>query len=584
MYTSYLDAKTFGIGQLITQRKRLIVPDHQRDFSWAPDLVGQLIEDILSAVRSGENDYFIGLIVLLGPRENAWYILDGQQRLATTTMIYSSIRQWLAYRGYEADEQQIDSEFIKARQLGGDYSPRLILNDTNHELFQQVVVQKCPNSEIAKLVQQTSKYSSNRLILEAVETCRQHIEAFAEENSTGIEEQKDRLFRLSSFLENRVECVVLDVSSEANAYTIFETLNARGNELSVLDLVKNYVFGLAPDTSIGEVQEKWTLMSERIEDKNADDFLKVFWTSRFGRIQIPKLYLNIKTRYRDPQSVIDLVSDLAKGADLYGALDDPKHEIWGSYGSSCRKQIEVLSILGNKQIRAPILSAVGKYSPDLMEAFLWSLIVLIVRYQIVGKRRTGALEITCARMANRISQGEIASVSDIYAEIRSLIPPDEEFYQDFLRFSDKKASRLTYFLIQLEIAERKHKGVAIDDIDSVIYEPCGVSLDFVLPKQMFHTTSSRSADENETILELQYRIGNRCLLEDFLVDIIATSSSISGRFETFGQSELLLTQSIGKFPITIGTSLSINENSLEILEQRQGRMADLALKAWPLQH
>lgn len=581
MYTSYLDAKTFGIGQLVTQRKRFFVPKHQRDFSWSIDNVAQFIGDIIGALENSDPDYFIGLIVLLGPRENAWYILDGQQRLATTTMIYSSIRQWLADRGYEGDEKQIDSEFIRARQLGGDYSPRLILNATNHEIFQQVVVEKCPDTEILKLIQQTSK-SSNRLLLEAMQTCRQQIRAFVESGSTMVEDQKERLFRLSSFLENKVECVVLDVSSEANAYTIFESLNARGNELSVLDLVKNYVFGLAPEASFDEVQRNWAQMSERIEDKNADDFLKVFWTSRFGRVQTPKLYWNIKKTYGDQKSVVNLVSDLAQGADYYVALDDPKHEIWGFYGSSCKKQVEVLSILGNKQIRAPILSAIKKYSPDLMEALLWSLIVLTVRYQIVGKRRTGALEIACARMASKISQGEIVSVRAINDEIRSIIPSDEEFYNDFLRFTDKKASRVIYFLIQLEIAERNNKGVTLDNIDSVIYEPCGVTLEFVLPKVFFHAASLLSGAENEAIVEWQYRIGNRCLLEDYLIDTIKQPTSLSDRTESFRESELLLTRSIGDLLITNNNSAAVSQSNLEIVEKRQKILSDLALKAWPI--
>lgn len=582
MNTSYFDAKTFGIGQLITQRKRLLVPKHQRDFSWSLDNVTQFIRDILGAFENSDPDYFIGLIVLLGPRENAWYILDGQQRLATTTMIYSSIRQWLADRGYESDEKQVDSEFIRARQLGGDFSPRLILNATNHDLFQKVVVEKCPDAEILKLIQQASKYSSNRLLLEAMQACRQQIRSFAEGESVVAEEQKERLFRLSSFLENKVECVVLDVSSEANAYTIFESLNARGNELSVLDLVKNYVFGLAPEDSFEEVQRNWALMSERIEDKNADDFLKVFWTSRFGRVQTPKLYGNIKTTYGDPERVVNLVSDLAQGADYYIALDDPKHEIWDFYGLPCKKQLEVLLILGNKQIRAPILSAINKYPPDLMEALLRSLIVLTVRYQIVGKRRTGALEIACAKMANRISQGEVVSVPAINNEIRSIMPSDEEFCNDFLRFSDKKASRLNYFLIQLEITERINRGVTLNDIDVAIYEPCGISLDFVLPKQIFHAINALSEDENEEILEWQFRIGNRCLIEEYLVDKITRTTSILERIEPFRESELLLTRSISDFAVTDNDLDTINQGLLEILKKRQKVLADLALKAWPI--
>src|SRR5687767_1815751 len=136
---STLDANTYGIGQLITQRKMFVVPEHQRPFAWTVDEVEQYLDDIENARRSDAADYFIGLIVLQGPLDAAWQILDGQQRLATTTMVYAAIREWLNARGFKADSSQIDNEFIGVRQLGGKYSPRLRLNTDNQETFDSYI-------------------------------------------------------------------------------------------------------------------------------------------------------------------------------------------------------------------------------------------------------------------------------------------------------------------------------------------------------------------------------------------------------------------------------------------------------------
>jgi uncharacterized protein with ParB-like and HNH nuclease domain len=94
MNKSQLDASTFGVGELITQRKLFAVPEHQRNFSWETEQVEQFVTDIEHALRENAPDYFIGLIVLQGPLDGVWTILDGQQRLATTTMIYSASRKW----------------------------------------------------------------------------------------------------------------------------------------------------------------------------------------------------------------------------------------------------------------------------------------------------------------------------------------------------------------------------------------------------------------------------------------------------------------------------------------------------------
>ena len=68
-------------------------------------------------------------------------------------------------------------------------------------------------------------------------TCQNLIEEFVSDNST-INEKAAKLFELAEYLEKHVKIVTLEVYSESDAYIIFESLNARGNELSILDLVK----------------------------------------------------------------------------------------------------------------------------------------------------------------------------------------------------------------------------------------------------------------------------------------------------------------------------------------------------------
>jgi len=106
MKTSQLEASTYGIGQLITQRKQFAVPEHQRSFAWTTEEVGDYLTDISQALAKDAADYFIGLIVLLGPVETVWQILDGQQRLATATMLYAAIREWLQARNHATRRYQ----------------------------------------------------------------------------------------------------------------------------------------------------------------------------------------------------------------------------------------------------------------------------------------------------------------------------------------------------------------------------------------------------------------------------------------------------------------------------------------------
>lgn len=54
---SQLEANTYGIGQLITQRKMFVVPEHQRTFAWSVEEIEQYLTDITGAKDHDAPDY-----------------------------------------------------------------------------------------------------------------------------------------------------------------------------------------------------------------------------------------------------------------------------------------------------------------------------------------------------------------------------------------------------------------------------------------------------------------------------------------------------------------------------------------------
>jgi hypothetical protein len=551
---TYLEANTYGIGQLITQRKMFVVPEHQRDFAWTLSDVETFFGDIENAMQRGDPDYFVGLVVLLGPRDNKWIILDGQQRLITTTMIYSAIRGWLSSRGFEQDAAQIDSEYIAVRILGGDYLPRLVPNVTNRSLYSEVVVRKRPDEDIRHFITEASRYSSNRLLLEAALRCRQLVNEFVSDKGGDIEK---RLFRLAYYLESRVRVVAMDVSSEANAYVIFESLNARGNVLAVLDLVKNYVFGKASPEKMHWVQDQWQAMAVTLEDRNVDDFLKTFWTSQFGRVQKQQLYNRVKDEFGTPDAAASLVQELQVKAEYYVAIDDPYHDIWQSYGATCQRYLRGLITLGSRQIRAPIMSSIHRLGREEMEALLWALIVLTVRHQVVGRRRTGLLEIYCANLASQIFTGKLKSKQDILKSVHDFMPKDDDFRLDFLRFSEAKKPRAIYFLVGLENTRRRRDG-ALEQIELMDTAEFGIE-DLLSHDE---AVSAMVHPEIEAIEEYLARIGNKALVEK------RSWHSQEDRFMQFGVSSLILTREITP-PI-----------DRSHIDRRQEYLAELAVGTW----
>ena len=80
----------------VLKRYRLTVPPNQREFSWTEKEVLTLFQDVANAMSSGDTDYFLGTIVTIprgGPE--MLEVVDGQQRLATTAIFLSAVRDYL---------------------------------------------------------------------------------------------------------------------------------------------------------------------------------------------------------------------------------------------------------------------------------------------------------------------------------------------------------------------------------------------------------------------------------------------------------------------------------------------------------
>lgn len=570
MSSSFLmRSETHGIGRLITQYGSFGVPAHQRDFAWSKDDVQQFLNDIIGSLENSAEDYFMGLIVLVSPgKDGIWQILDGQQRLATTTMVYAAIRQWLSSTDLSEDQSKLQTEFIGIRELGEKvHKPRLTLNVTNRDAFRDLVVNKCTDDLLHDKLRISGKFSSNRKLIEAAITCRERIFELAQTSGDELEKQASQLFKLANFLRDRVLVVCLEVPSTGNAYMIFESLNDRGVDLSIMDLLKNYIFGRLPD-SLEEVQLNWSRMMTQLGDRQGDDFLKAFWTSRYGRIQRGRLFDNLNRRYNNPSSVMKLSQDLSIISEQYSALERSDHDIWTRYSKESRERLRILSLLGSKQSHPILLSAIDKFSENDFEKLLGHLIVATVRYQLIGRGRTGALEIASARIASEIFSEALSSPMKVWKELSKLVPNDDEFRSDFEDFSESSAPRAKYLLKELELTMRrdklgpKHELEPLDDL----------TIEHIFPKNPSQDWR-KVMNSDKDIRNYTNRMGNLCLVNAEINRRQGSSGFEDKRNNIYSKSPLVLTSYIaGEF----------DQWDRRSIETRQRMLAELAVRTWPL--
>ncbi|ENC1273976.1 DUF262 domain-containing protein [Escherichia coli] len=87
-----LKPKLLTVGKLFTDN--YLIPIYQRNYAWRAEQIEQLISDIQDSVIGGQDDYFLGnLVVIKRGREDEFEVIDGQQRLTTLYLLLTFLEQ-----------------------------------------------------------------------------------------------------------------------------------------------------------------------------------------------------------------------------------------------------------------------------------------------------------------------------------------------------------------------------------------------------------------------------------------------------------------------------------------------------------
>ena len=192
---------------------------------------------------------------------------------------------------------------------------------------------------------------SHRFIMDSYERLRAEVRKLSDDAGPDWEK---RLNQWVQFVEDQVRAIFLEVSSESDAFLIFETLNDRGADLTIADLLKNYLFGRA-GSKLDVVRDAWmqSLGTLEISAENVlfTTFLRHYWSSYYGAVRERDLYRSIKEHVTTEINAVDFAEDLQKAANMYAAILHGDHDYWTEMGTSAKENIETLLRLNLEQNR-----------------------------------------------------------------------------------------------------------------------------------------------------------------------------------------------------------------------------------------
>lgn len=546
-----------GIGAELKE-KFLSVPIYQRSYAWTLDEVTEFWSDLKTAFNEGASEYFLGTIVLTKKDDVSSTIIDGQQRLATTAILLAAIRDEFVARGDAGRASTVQATYLSDTDLeSGGLIAKLTLNSEDAHVFDNRIIKAFGTPVPTK--------PSHHLIVGAYAHLRAQIKATADD--AGGTWAK-RLSQWVAFLLAKAKAMVLQVPTDADAYLIFETLNDRGADLTIADLLKNYLFGHA-GTKLEQVRDGWMQVLGALEISAENElfttFLRHYWSSLRGAVRERELYKSIKEHVATETQVAEFVTNLQGAASIYAALLSSGHDYWDDLGATVRENIETLLRLDLAQHRPLLLAVLQHFTVPEKKALLRSLVSWSVRGIVVGGIGGGTAEKAFCGAAKKIRDGQIHTTQDVLEEIGAIVPSDAQFKESFATARVPKATIARYVLIALE---RGKKGDAEPEFVPNSNEE-QVNLEHVLPKRASAADwgTHFSADERREYL---HRLGNLALLQKGPNGKIG-NKPFSAKKPTLSASGFELTKEMGTQANWTKATIS----------SRQAALADLAVTVWP---
>ncbi len=548
-----IEFKIDGIGHFISDNY-LKVPIYQRSYTWEKSNVNDLLQDIKS---SYPNEYFIGTIVVNAKDDGYLEIIDGQQRLATITIFFTAMRNLMQQNNNEKRATVIENEYLFKTDLRTEnIEAKLTLNNNDNDFFIKEIIEKSTYNNI-----KTDRESHTK-ILGALESVSEFVKNEYDLNSKSFEYLCDLII----FIKNDVKIIIVSVPDEANAFTIFETLNDRGLALSQTDLIKNYLFNKS-GSRLSEAQEKWSKFTGAIEAAESEDeilqYIRYHWSSKNGFTREKQLFKSVKDKIINKNQTLTLISEFEQDAQSYLAILNPQHSLWSDYSPNCKEYISTFRELRLTQNKPLLLAILKQFDKKDIEKALRLVVSWSVRNLIAATVGAGTLEHEFSNQAKLINEGNIKNALDLKESIKNFIPSDDQFKNSFEISTVSKQYIARYYLSEIEKSYRDTNEMG------PLNNPEKVNLEHILP--INYDIGSWPQFNEDAHKSYYKRIGNLTLM-DKIMNSKQKNEEFDLKKEFYEKSEIVITKSLDEY----------DQWTPEYIEQRQKDFAEKAVNVWSL--
>lgn len=429
-------AEQRGIDYLLSN-KLYEIPRNQRKYVWSTSNWEDLWSDLEFIANNKQNGkkHFLGSIVLRDENMvsgvQRYAIIDGQQRIITIILFMTSLISILKEGGKEDDFEGTKTKLIIKDLKNQENS--ILLSDF-HSCIGKIVLKVCSNSEKRDFKTILEECIVNKIDDKSIKQCC----LYFYDKLSNIDYDKVLKIRDILLRTNYVEIVA---NTEEDSYTIFEILNARGQELEDHELVKNYVMRyIQPQeqAKVDMVKQEWEYYIDRQLGSSVKRFFSHYSVHKYPvSKKKSEIYKTIKEK-TDRENVNDFFEDLKLKAGYYDIIENPIYE--GEKRNCEYEEGKVFSFLKKRkavQFRPVILSLMHMNKLGILSfsdyiKTLNFIYFFYVCFNVIGEEKSNKIDEPINKYASIIeNEKNITVVNQFMKSLIERLPPKESFMLKF---------------------------------------------------------------------------------------------------------------------------------------------------------
>lgn len=471
------------------QPQRLLVPLFQRPYVWNEEQqweplwkdLERVASRLLSNPQGKHSPHFLGAVVLqqihsaLGDLP-ARVIIDGQQRLTTLQILLDALDGELRRAGATVQADRLEYLIENDKRFWKNPEDRFKVWPTNRDrpAFNEVMGTPSPVDHT------TLKNADARLVKAHAYFSQQGRSWLACEDASEREFRADAIERSAREL---LQIVVIDLAPDENAQEIFETLNARGAQLTAADLIKNFIFQKLLDSGadVGKTYERYwkdfetafweaEVSAGRLRHQRSSLFINHWLISRTGE-EVParEVFSRFKwyTEHDAKASIEELLKELYSASQVYRSTTEASESTSGELDGvglfSYRLRSMEIDVM-KSVILALLADPTREIAASVVESTLAAIESWLVRRMLVrastksyGQAAAEIVGIIRQSDATRVDQSVRAFLLSQKSEHRYW-PDDEEVTRELARIPIYRRLSRARLRMVLEAIEDHHRG------------------------------------------------------------------------------------------------------------------------------